>query len=68
MTTDWVLVIVSSLHDANVDSFPVVEPKLVARKDPVGEKVALQGAFLLDMIRQWSHLQSLKNLALSKVE
>jgi hypothetical protein len=39
MTTDWVLVMVSSSYNAIVDSFPfpVLELKLVARKDPEGE-------------------------------
>jgi hypothetical protein len=37
MTTDWVLAMVSSSYNATVDPFLVLEPKMVARKDPEGE-------------------------------
>jgi hypothetical protein len=39
MTTDWVLVMVSSSYKAIVDAdpTPVVERIMVARKDPEGE-------------------------------
>jgi hypothetical protein len=45
MTTDWVLVIVLSSYNASVDANPVLESKLVARKDPEGENIASRGAF-----------------------
>jgi hypothetical protein len=34
MKTDWVLVMVSRLYKASVDVFSLLEPVLVARKDP----------------------------------
>jgi hypothetical protein len=42
MTTDWVLALVASSHNAAVDARPsFLERKLVARKDPEGENTGL---------------------------
>jgi hypothetical protein len=43
MTTDWVLVMVSVSCNAVVDSFLVLERRLVATKDPEGENDASRG-------------------------
>jgi hypothetical protein len=40
MTTDWVLVMVSSSCKSDVDAFPASEHLQVARKDPDAEKTA----------------------------
>jgi hypothetical protein len=69
MTTDWVLVMVSISCNAIVDSFLVLEPKLVAKKDPEGESTARTGTFPSRSASPMVSLaKSVRNLPLSKVE